>query len=101
MSTKHTPGPWGFSRWQGRPDHITAANAPGIAQMGIWQGVVEEAEQMANAQLIAAAPELREEAHMALAAMRMELGESAAPEFGPRALYDAATAVIAKAEGKS
>lgn len=57
---KHTPGPW-TAKWNGVYGAQVFAGSQGIANIGGGKGV-----QMANAALIAAAPELLEACKLAV-----------------------------------
>ena len=102
---QHTPGEWRFIRRDDdiRRFHIYTKDAvgttSGIADTANYEWTIKQ-EHEANATLIAAAPDL-------LAACRAFVGayhlDSAADEPVSRAMaeaYSAATAAIAKAEGK-
>jgi hypothetical protein len=60
---KHTPAPWSRGIWEGNPEKVEIYAAKGadkfqIGEVSLWTDGPEEA--MANANLIAAAPELLE-----------------------------------------
>lgn len=102
---KHTPGPWFYSQESIDPDWYIVKINGGL----IVANVNSHLRQVANARIIAAAPDLLEalhaivEARDALEAARMLSdfgGECAAQEFVDRAIY-AARAAIAKAEGNA
>lgn len=105
MSETFTPGPW----QAGRADMATLVDGVGSKWIydsrdqyvavasgridGDWQ------EVMANAHLIASAPDLYAVCLMAEAAAAMECGEALAPDFRPSDLLEAARAALAKARG--
>jgi len=95
--SKHTPGPWSIAR-SGFP-----VDAFGIlsGDMAIGQTVYIEDydEHLANARLIAAAPEMLEACKQALRRIE-QLDIDADPAVGPDPTQDLLKAVIAKAEGK-
>ena len=99
MKTKHTPGPWSihFGAAQGgEGHHIVDSND--LAELSRIAVVFfhddEEGETRANAQLIAAAPELLESLKVA-----MRVIDSFAPSYADRIFADEARAAIAKATG--
>jgi hypothetical protein len=87
---KHTPGPW-------KQDTLgrTTVWAPGAGKnaVAVCQGL-ERDENIANARLIAAAPELYAALRDALDALKTGTAESAAA-----VLIDAGRAALAKVEG--
>ena len=101
MSAAHTPGPWsvfdgrevdGISPWvvtkSGDPEDSDGLYVAGLAD--------NDAETIANARLIAAAPDLLE----ALQAMKragLREGGSASEQSGLDLIYEKACAAIAKA----
>jgi hypothetical protein len=93
-TTKHTPGPW-MSKWNGVYGAQVLAGGVGLALVGGGNGV-----QMANAHLIAAAPELL--AMVQVFAQMMRDGANFSEDRDLRVLTLAAVeAVLAKAEGAS
>lgn len=63
MSTKpngHTPGPWEVCEEDGRPGVPTSIFAPGTEQILFRSSDRKSAEALADARLIAAAPEMLE-----------------------------------------
>lgn len=97
MSAKHSPGPWSVYT---SPDGsklvgIGDSNAEGVADcgFGIWRG--GDAEAIANARLIAAAPDLLE----ALKEARTQLEQYEAVETGEDYCDLQINAAISKAEG--
>lgn len=93
MTAKHTPGPWAVGREVAidyRPYHIVGADGGSLVAWCAGGGpkrAVVGPEELANARLIAAAPDL----YAALKAMlASEVGDLSAAE-----------AAIAKAEGQS
>jgi hypothetical protein len=95
VKAKHTPGPWRIT--EGHRDRIIRAiDSDGddtvIAEVH-WWAMAGAAESIANARLIAAAPELLEACKFAFAAMNSEDGRKRAEQ--------ALIAAIAKAEGRS
>ncbi len=98
MSAKHTPGPWKFSAESIDPEWSVVTTAGG----SVIANVNDRHDQLANARLIAAAPDMLE----ALSKL-MDLNDNSGP-FGGEILedritraWDAARAAIAKAEGRS
>jgi hypothetical protein len=100
---KHTPGPWRLDAYRdsGRPNPgtIVADNPHGegaeeVASIN-WIAGGFHAEQVANARLIAAAPELLE----ALTAL-MEFWDSGSPVHPGAEVVSEARAAIAKATGE-
>ena len=87
-AAKHTPGPWkAFSTW------VDGADGSTVAETGLPTTPTRLAA--ANAELIAAAPDL-------LAALRGMLDvQSSRDPFKEREAERAALAAIAKAEGRS
>ena len=95
MEVKHTPGPWFITgsmtkyveaRIPGRMIQEVAACGPTAADDGYGE------QQMANARLIAAAPELLEALESVL--------ENCLDSDGLAAAYEKARAAIAKAKGE-
>lgn len=95
--SKHTPGPWRvFRSTDGRVIiGIGESDGGGItdAGFGTWR---DGAEQEANAQLIAAAPELLAALKSLVAERKREWGG-----FGHHPGDESANAAIAKAEGRA
>lgn len=56
MTAQHTPGPWGFSKYAGRDYGIFPDDSGG--ELALVRGDHDNEQQLANARLIAAAPEL-------------------------------------------
>lgn len=105
MTIKHTPGPWeaSFTDCLGGPASYCRIRPVSGEMFGYFtsleiatMNIMGEAEQQANARLIAAAPELLEALSMCVASMK-----SCLPDFNPhdQAAYDAAMSAIAKATG--
>lgn len=84
--TKHTKGPWHIRAERYRFIHVTASGG-GIAHLDTIDG-----EGMANARLIAAAPDLLEALTDLLSAHHHSKGDE---------WVDAAYAAIAKAQGRA
>lgn len=106
METKHTPGPWRVDVWKysmatpPRECPTIVAEKDAIAEVfALWCPDDREAERIANAHLIAAAPEL-------LAALEGLLAEMDSYQYGkpwpgrPHAKCDAALRAIAKAKAR-
>ncbi len=103
MMAAHTPGPWQVEQLEpidfpGRLNYAVTCNRKGIEVMAITGivGAGDDAESIANASLIAAAPDL-------LAALRqfMETGVGNSTNFHAQTMaWDAANEAIAKAEGR-
>ena len=93
--SKHTPGPWTV-RYAG------TAVVYGDQQIAIIPTRVDgyDAEQQANARLIAAAPEMLRVLH-ALVGAPPEFGENGVCKLTTREVVDMARAAIAKAEQQS
>lgn len=101
MTIKHTPGPWEIDA-DTRPAEVCTVHHTSHPNgfvyvrgaLGYWDATPEE--NMANARLIAAAPDLLKALSMCVASMK-----SCLPDFNPhdQAAYDAAMAAIAKATG--
>ncbi len=106
----HTPAPWqacpddnGRESTEIRARGSLIANVYGSEDFPCLTDEESDAlpeEMLANARLIAAAPDLLEVVRMAKSVAEMELGEGSAPDFGPRELLEAAHAALAKAEGR-
>lgn len=88
--TKHTPGPWTVMRTPSGYDHIRGPNGKRISHECSDLDDLD-AEGMANAYLIAAAPELLEACRVAVAIFSERLSQT----DDMRPIYDA----IAKATG--
>ena len=52
----HTPGPWAYN--EQNPSRVTGPRGETVA--AVYGGMVGESEQLANARLIATAPEMQE-----------------------------------------
>jgi len=94
---KHTPGPWFVNQDEdGNYRSIGSAGWWGLAQVVVrFEGERnDDATGLANANLIAAAPDL-------LAALKAFVADFDASVSDPDATTDAARAAIAKAEGRS
>lgn len=61
MTAKHTPGPWGIIIGEAGPVVFSGENGDLVSRMGSFLG---DDEAMANARLIAAAPDLLEALQM-------------------------------------
>lgn len=101
--SKHTPGPWVLSYDQGSTRDIVSEKEQLTICMVRRSWVSPDAYQ-ANAQLIAAAPELLEAAKLVLAWYDAEDDHSQEPDFYKRiemcrASESAIRSAIAKAEG--
>ena len=67
--TQHTPGPWKVEYASANASHeIRGPSREGIAYTGAWRTEHRE-EQLANARLIAAAPDLLHACHKALSTL--------------------------------
>lgn len=110
---KHTPGPWKFSEgdpakkmstlvWAGPGDKFDW-NGNRQTQIGWvlceWSNEQQRAEDLANARLIAAAPELLEIVRHVHLFLREGGTLNAYALFDARTIYQAADEVIRKAEG--
>lgn len=102
---KHTPGPWVASETDDFGDITISTEAGGLAIAAVVNGAFmamggKEAEQEANARLIAAAPDLLQSLKSLLAFVRdhSENGEVIPPYTIE---HERAIAAIAKAEGRS
>jgi hypothetical protein len=106
MSMKHTPGPWRSiiddtgGQWSGWPLCITAENEDdrSVVRTGgqwpyEWDAATSQREAVANARLIAAAPDLLE----ALESLVANLAEG---DFISETRIDTARAAITKATGE-
>lgn len=61
MKTKHTPGPWTVNgRWVSQGEHRTICNATEMTMKSLVRQAAEYEQACANAQLIAAAPDMLE-----------------------------------------
>ena len=92
-----TPGPWQWCHYNGRPR--VAASSRNIADILMTNRRVDGSDANADANLIAAAPEMYEALKMAKSA----LDELVTSEFATGAIFEAyefADAALAKAEGK-
>lgn len=96
MSTKHTPGPWNVRPYE--PFIVEDEGDLAIATMDKRRGYDTEA---ANAQLIAAAPELLEALTSIVAWTKFELGPDLAAFQPWRSVLANCEAAISKAEGQS
>jgi hypothetical protein len=99
--TKHTPGPWGFGNTDEDKKLILGDNGKGnyVCSIQIYQtprrmGLWQEEERLANARLIASAPELLE----ALKNLYNETSGKVRPDI-LRVLREKTKQIIAKAEG--
>lgn len=88
--SKHTPGPWHAGRGQ-QSTIVYDAEGWGVASATVFHGRTEPETSIANASLIAAAPDL-------LAALELVLDDPQSLDGRPRT-YEAARAAIAKAKG--
>jgi hypothetical protein len=96
MNAKHTPGPWIYDAQCIDPIIIaTEDRETGLARVQSWSGTPSGEECIANARLIAAAPELLQ-ALKGLLAYTLHIMEP-----GDNAETLAARAAIAKAEGRA
>lgn len=98
MNTKHTPGPWGHGNSDKPVSLMAVCFGDGAGGGTIVRfpttGEISFNETMANARLIAAAPELLESLKVA-----MRVIDSFAPSYADRIFADEARAAIAKATG--
>lgn len=95
MDTKHTPGPWRASGGSLTVPKCHVLSGSGKASYALAHVFGEtEVERMANARLIAAAPELLEACKAALPTLAREY------PIGKSALSKQVQIAIAKAEGK-
>lgn len=123
MSTKHTPGPWVLEIRKGMGEASSEATVAEIGTSGEYRGGIAYAqsaehidgigrdELIANAHLIAAAPELLEALKWFVANDETNEGDDPLIEHGNRSWNElnaywiegkrAAVAAIAKAEGRS
>lgn len=85
---KHTPGPWRID-----PDNFNVYSDGLLAQV---YGHTHNGERLANAQLIAAAPELLETLEMAQKAIK----GGCETENDRQGLLDIISAIMAKAKGE-
>ena len=93
--TKHTPGPW--REFQDDAGHdILAPDGSHIASVEPVNSLDPEAEQSANAALLAAAPNLLAALHAALVYLGDDTADDSAEAIDTRAVIRAA---IAKVEG--
>lgn len=110
METKHTPGPWTFSRWDehGYTRFYIAQQegAPYTPDYSDVSSMVTEtvsgeriAVQEANARLIAAAPELLE-ALILLEHEMVESGNAESRDYGWKPAIEKTRAAITKATGE-
>lgn len=96
-NVKHTPGPWKFHAQGDANDYCLLTNEKRWVIGFLQNGEIFVGEQLANARLVAAAPEL-------LDALKkyVEAGAGDTTSFYKQAeAYDAAIEAIAKAEGQS
>lgn len=112
MSDQHTPGPWQVSgvreKWRtSYSDHLMDSHVVGPDDAKGWVALIpydprNHAEDLANARLIAAAPELLDvvKAFVATSDLAM-LVESDHPHAEYADVLRAALEVVAKAEGRS
>ena len=102
----HTPGPWLefnangsriLSSWRVRRDHPSAKST-----ICTLNNTLPATEELANARLIAAAPELLEACRLLMRAEPMQQGERNGAIMGRiSTAIDAARAALEKATGKS
>lgn len=95
MTAKHTPGPWHTGAEDIAPCIVYGTNGFAICNAVIHHGKHSESESIANARLIAAAPELLEACHKARALLAGSI-----PEEDQRIVEDSLRAAIAKATGQ-
>ena len=99
-NAKHTPGPWQYraTGFYQNPFKILAPRRTGAVANIPHSTIARDGEQEANAQLIAAAPDLLEALTAVTACLR---GFSGHDDFGPLddEAVNAALAAIAKAKG--
>lgn len=88
--SKHTPGPWGYLRSSAAGRYIVSAENMPLDICVLSNRDKSQDEINANAELIAAAPDLLDVAEMVLALATIDT---------PPELIKAATAAIAKARG--
>lgn len=94
---KHTPGPWHYRTHDGSIGSIDAADGTAVAQAFQVNPIsvdLTQASRVANAKLIAAAPELLEALKEALP----WIGGLANENRSVQAVYESIRAAIAKAE---
>lgn len=98
--TRFTPGPWSAEALKNGIEHDIRHDGYFVATA--HGGCVDEAENGANAHLIAAAPELYEALEWAMRFVEQVRAESPAPEGGGEDIaYREARAALAKARGES
>lgn len=96
---KHTPGPWHYRTHDGSIGSIDAADGTAVAQAFQVNPIsvdLTQASRVANAKLIAAAPELLEALKEITEAFEGRCADWENPEFND--CYNKARAAIAKAE---
>lgn len=76
--TKHTPGPWKVSRVGSmtKPTRITSADDKALVVIDVCGSEDSAARDVANALLIAAAPELLEALQMARRNLKPDVGQN-------------------------
>jgi len=99
---KHTPGPWKVIKMEGSEDlYIESRNKPGWNEFPIASLIpYKNAEELANARLIASAPELLEACKEIVAIFHKEANEGRYPKFLLGKGWLNLANAIAKAEGK-
>lgn len=96
MAAKHTPGPWRFVEPSLLPFRIESPDGEYVTQIKYVPSGRAEGETIANARLIAAAPDLLE----AVKALQYVLTECD-DNYAKWPQWEQAEAAIAKAEGRS
>ena len=92
----HTPGPWRMEEFRKGSYLVTARNA-GTAREGI---VAQHVPGIANARLLAAAPELLEVIREAVDSAEREMAKGRKASPGLAAWLEKARAALAKARGE-
>ena len=104
MTTKHTPGPWQMSGVRSRQEihgHMVGPDSFGVACVAYSdRTTADHLASLADARLIAAAPELLEALREALPEIRRLNAAAGVTVFNPAAT-SMIRAAIAKAEGRS
>lgn len=93
--SQHTPGPWHFDGWQ----RVRPVAGDQSGRNDICHCYEQEGRDIANGQLIAAAPDMLEACRAALNAIEGLAGQQAMPDDGFRADVAFIQSVINKATG--